>query len=110
MVRHGQARARHHVVGRLRSSPITRLDGSAIAPAQIDATVERLMRAAEVPGVGVLLFAHGAPVYLRAYGMRDTAQRLPLTVDSVMTAASLTKPAFAFLLVSLMRIDNMRGT
>ncbi len=86
--------------------PITRLDGSAVAPAQIDATVERLMRAAEIPGVGIVLFAHGAPVYMRAYGMRDTAQRLPLTVDSVMTAASLTKPAFAFLVMQL--VDDHR--
>jgi hypothetical protein len=59
------------------------------------------MRAARVPGVGIVLFAHGEPVYMRAYGMRDTERRLPLTVDSVMTAASLTKAAFAYLVMQL---------
>jgi len=80
---------------------ITRLDGSSIAAAQIDATVERLMRAAEVPGVGIAIFEHGEPVYLRAYGARDQARRLPLTVGSVMTAASLSKAAFAVLVMQL---------
>lgn len=80
---------------------ITRLDGSSIAPAEIDATVERSMRAGEVTGVGIALFNRGEPVFVRAYGMRETARNLPLTPDSVMTAASLSKAAFAYLVMLL---------
>ncbi len=74
--------------------PIKRLDGSTITSAEIDATVTRLMRAAEVPGVGIAIFNNDRIVYLKAYGLRDKEKNLPLTPDSVMTSASLSKSAF----------------
>jgi hypothetical protein len=46
---------------------IERLDGSNIAPAEIDATVTRVMRAAEVTGVGIAIFNRGKIVYLKAF-------------------------------------------
>jgi CubicO group peptidase (beta-lactamase class C family) len=75
--------------------PITRLDGSTMAPSEIDATVTRLIEAAHVTGAGVAMFNRGRIVYLKAYGLRDTEKGLPLTPDSVMTSASLNKAAFA---------------
>src|SRR5258708_37840730 len=80
---------------------IKRLDGSTIAPAEIDATVTRLMRAAEVTGVSVAILNDGKIAYLKSYGIRDKERSLPLTEDSVMTAASFTKVAFAFLVMQL---------
>ncbi len=80
---------------------VTRLDGSTIAPAEIDATITRLMHAAEVEGVGIALFNEGKIAYLRAYGIRDKEKHLPLTEDSVMTAASFTKVAFAYMVMQL---------
>ncbi|HEV7558845.1 MAG TPA: serine hydrolase domain-containing protein, partial [Kofleriaceae bacterium] len=76
-------------------------DGSSITPARIDDTVTRVMRAAEVTGVGIAIFEHGQPVYVHAYGLRDVEHTLPLTPGSVMTAASLTKAAFAYLVMTL---------
>ena len=87
---------------------VTRLDGTTIAPAQIDAAVARSMNAARVTGAGIAIFNRGRIVYLKAYGFRDTANRLPLTPDSVMTAASLSKSAFATMVMTLVhdgRID-----
>jgi len=78
-----------------------RLDGSTIQPAEIDATVTRLMKAAEVTGVGLVLFNDGKPVYLMAYGLRDKERNLPLTPDSAIYAASFTKVAFAYLVLQL---------
>jgi CubicO group peptidase (beta-lactamase class C family) len=83
--------------------PIRRLDGTSISPAQIDATVTRLMKAAEVPGVGIAIFNGNKIVYLKTYGLRDTEKNLPLTPDSVMTAASLTKSAFATVTMQLVQ-------
>lgn len=85
------------LVGRLSATDpaITRLDGSIITASQIDATVTRLMSAAEVTGVGIAIFNDGKIAYLKTYGVRDKEKNLPLTPDSVMTAASLTKAAFA---------------
>jgi CubicO group peptidase (beta-lactamase class C family) len=80
---------------------IQRLDGSTISPAQIDTTVARLMKAAEVTGAGIAIFNDGKIAYLKAYGFRDTEKSLPLTVDSVMTAASFSKVAFAYLVMQL---------
>src|ERR1700732_3109566 len=80
---------------------VKRLDGSAIAPSEIDATVTRLMRAAEVTGVGIAILNDGKIAYLKSYGVRDKEKSLPLTEDSVMTAASFTKVAFAYLVMQL---------
>jgi len=80
---------------------VTRLDGSNITPTQIDAAVIRSMKAAHVTGVGIAIFNHGKLAYLKAFGFRDTQKRLPLTPDSVMTAASLTKPIFATMVMEL---------
>ena len=78
-----------------------RLDGSSIKPVEIDETVMRLMKAAEVPGVGLALFNDGKIAYLKAYGVRAKEENLPLTADSVMSGASFTKVAFACLVLQL---------
>jgi len=82
-------------------SAISRLDGSKITPAQIDAAVNSSMKAAHVTGVGIAIFNRGKLVYLQTFGFRDTQKRLPLTPDSIMTAASLTKPVFATMVMEL---------
>src|SRR5262249_9638179 len=90
--------------GSLPASPKTavrRLDGSTISPAEIDATLTRLMRAAEVTGAGIAILNHGAVAYAKAYGFRDKEKKLPLTEDSVLGAASFTKVAFTYLVMQL---------
>jgi CubicO group peptidase (beta-lactamase class C family) len=89
------------IVATAQSATVRRLDGSRIAAAEIDATVTRLMRAAGVMGVGLALLNGGGPVYVKAYGVRDVAKNVPLTTDSVMTAASLSKSTFAYLVMQL---------
>jgi CubicO group peptidase (beta-lactamase class C family) len=80
---------------------ITRLDGSQLRSTEIDATVTRVMHAAEVTGVGLAIFDKGDVVYLKTYGVRDKEKNLPLTADSVMTAASFSKVAFAYMVMQL---------
>jgi CubicO group peptidase (beta-lactamase class C family) len=81
--------------------PVTRLDGSQISPLQIDASVTRWMEGAHVTGVGIAVLNDGKVAYLKTYGVRDREKHLPLTPDSVMTAASLTKPVFATVVMRL---------
>ncbi len=83
------------------SQSVTRLDGTRIAAAQIDAVALAAMRNARVPGLGIAIFNDGELAYLKTYGFRDTAAGTPLTPDSVMTAASLTKSAFAVMVLQL---------
>lgn len=80
---------------------IKRLDDSAITPVEIGQTVKRLMRAADVTGAGIAIFNDGKIAYLKAYGVRDREKNLPLTPDSVMTAASFTKVAFGYTVMQL---------
>ena len=83
--------------------PIKRLDRSTITTAEIDATIVRLMRAAEVTGVGIALINDGKVAYLKSYGVRDKEKNLPLTENSVMTGASFTKVAFAYMVMQLVQ-------
>jgi len=83
------------------ASTIKRLDGSTITPSEIDQTVSRLLNAAEVTGAGIAIFNDGKMVYLKAYGFRDSEHKLPLTVDSVMSAASFSKVAFAYMVLQM---------
>jgi CubicO group peptidase (beta-lactamase class C family) len=55
---------------------VKRLDGSKITAAEVDATVTRLMRAADVTGVGVVILNDGKIVYLKTYGVRDKEKEL----------------------------------
>lgn len=82
-------------------SSIARPDGSLETFAQIDSTVSQLMHDANVTGVGIAIFHDGKIAYLKAYGSRDTEKSLPLTPDSVMTSASLSKAAFATMVMRL---------
>jgi CubicO group peptidase (beta-lactamase class C family) len=86
---------------------IKRLDGTTIAAAEIDATIERLMKAAEVPGLGIAVLNDGNVVYLKAYGVRDNERNLPLTVDSAMYAASFSKSVFAYMVMQLVEKESL---
>lgn len=85
------------------SGKITRPDGSQIDSAQVDQTVQQLIQAAHVTGAGIAIFHAGKIEYLKAFGSRDTEKSLPLTPDSVMTSASLSKAAFASLVILLVQ-------
>jgi CubicO group peptidase (beta-lactamase class C family) len=79
----------------LTPSTILRLDGSSMTSKEVDATVIRLMKDANVTGVGIAVFHDGKITYLKTYGQSDTEKGLALTPDTVMPAASMTKAAFA---------------
>ncbi|CAN5558353.1 hypothetical protein BH10PSE14_BH10PSE14_44200 [soil metagenome] len=90
------------------AAPVTTLDGRRLTPAAIDGEVARLMAAGKVTGLGVALIRDGRVVFLRSYGKRDVARDLPLTPDTVMYGASLTKATFAWFVMQLLdehRVD-----
>jgi CubicO group peptidase (beta-lactamase class C family) len=85
------------------ASTIKRLDGSTIAASEVDATVNRMMRDAKVTGVGLAIINDGKIVYLNAYGKRKSSPDLPLQIDTIMSAASFTKVAFAYMVMQLVQ-------
>lgn len=66
----------------------------------LDAVVARAMAATGSRGLAVAVIDRGRVAYVRTYGVRDGAGR-PLERDTVMYAASLTKAAFAYLVMQL---------
>ena len=87
------------------AASVKRLDGSTIAAAEIDATVIRLLAAGKVTGAGIAILNDGKIVYVTGYGLRDVKGALPLTQDTIMSAASLTKSTFAYMVMQLVQED-----
>ena len=77
------------------------IDERVRTPAEIDAAIAHVMKGAEVPGVALALINRGKVAYLKAYGVKNMSPKEPLTVNSVMVAGSLTKVAFAYLVMKL---------
>ncbi len=68
--------------------------------AAIDAEVNKLMTRTGGKGMAVAVIDHGKVGYVHAYGVRN-AKGDPLTVDTVMYGASLTKTVFAYTVMQL---------
>jgi CubicO group peptidase (beta-lactamase class C family) len=67
----------------------------------LDRYIEALMEREDVKGMAVAVVEAGEITHLNAYGYRNVEQRLPLEVDTVMYAASITKAAFAYMVLQL---------
>lgn len=76
--------------------------------AALDQRIAFLMKEAKVPGLAVAIVEDGKVVSVKAYGQRDVEQGLPLTTDTVMYAASLTKAAFAYATMSLVEAGKLK--
>lgn len=81
------------------------LAGCAAAPPSVlsipDDEVRRLMAREQVQGLAIAVIDRGQVVSVKAYGSRNVERGLPLTPQTVMYGASLTKAAFAYMLLQL---------
>ncbi len=80
------------------------LSGCAAAPSISpisDDEVRRLMARENVQGLALATIDRGRVVSVQAYGKRNVERGLPLTPQTVMYGASLTKAAFAYMLLQL---------
>lgn len=73
----------------------------------IDAEVSRLMKRSNANGLAVAVIDHGKVGYVQAYGIRD-AKGDPLTKDTVMYGASLTKTVFAYTVMQLVEQGKLK--
>lgn len=72
--------------------------------AEMDAKVRSVMAQTHAQGLAIAVIDNGRPAYVQAYGVRN-GKGEPLTVDTVMYGASLTKPVFAY---TVMRLAEQR--
>jgi CubicO group peptidase (beta-lactamase class C family) len=89
------------LIGGCQSNPTKVEDTSGVNLTGIDARVTALMATANVPGLTLAVIEGGTVVYSKAYGMADVDKRTPLTTETVMYGASLTKAAFAYMVMQL---------
>lgn len=75
---------------------------AAAAPKQpvLDKEIERLMTAEKIPGVAVAVVENGKVTHVVTKGVRN-ASGDPLTPDTIMYAASITKAAFSYYVLML---------
>ena len=76
---------------------IKRLDGSTISPLEVDRTINRLIKAAKVTGIGVAIINESKIVYVKSFGFRNKEEQKPLTQETIMYGASFTKGVFVLL-------------
>lgn len=57
----------------------------------LDQTIQEALKTFDVPGVGVAVVVGDEVVLAKGYGFRDVARKLPMTGDTVMPIASMTK-------------------
>lgn len=85
------------------------LTGCATAPdtpytldaAAIGAEALRLMKREDVQGMALAVIEDGRVAHVAAHGRRNVERDLPLTTDTIMYGASLTKAAFAYMVLQL---------
>lgn len=69
--------------------------------AAIDAEARRLMTTEDVKGLALAVVDNGGIKHVAAYGFRNVERGEPLTAETVMYGASLTKPMIAYLTLQL---------
>lgn len=104
----------HTISRRAAFAALALLSACATAPAApslppgtaIDAEAQRLMASQDVKGMAVAVIDHGQVVHVQAYGFANVAEQRRLQTDTVMYGASLTKLAFAYMVMQL--VDEHR--
>jgi CubicO group peptidase (beta-lactamase class C family) len=74
---------------------------SAPAPAPSDQEVVQLMQREKLQGLALAVIDDGEVKSVRTWGWRNAEKKLPLQKDTIMYGASLTKAAFAYMLLQL---------
>lgn len=67
----------------------------------IDEQARRLMAQGDVKGLAIAVIDNGKIEHIATYGYRNVEQQLPLEDDTIMYGASLTKAAFAYMVLQL---------
>ena len=74
--------------------------------AAIDAEVNKIMAGTHANGMALAVVDHGKVGYVHAYGIRN-AKGDPLTTDTVMYGASITKTVFAYTVMQLVDLGKL---
>ncbi|HEX7158705.1 MAG TPA: serine hydrolase [Edaphobacter sp.] len=71
------------------------------AVASLTQDIPNLMQQADIPGLSIALIENGRTAWLRSFGTVDPATNAPVTDHTRFSAASLSKPVFAYAVLKL---------
>jgi CubicO group peptidase (beta-lactamase class C family) len=69
--------------------------------ADLEAQIPMLMAEAHVPGVSAVLIQDATVVWQRGFGFSDAHNKAPVDPETIFQAASMSKPAFAYVVLKL---------
>src|SRR5215467_3070529 len=87
----------------LQAQPLQRINGSSISTDSLTMLIQRLMQAANVSGAAISVFNNDKPVYSKTFGLADVQKGIPLTANTEMYGASLSKMVFAYIVMQLVQ-------
>lgn len=67
----------------------------------LDDRIRALMKRDNVPGLAIAVVDHGHIRHIRSFGHANVEKQVPLKTDTIMYAASITKAAFAYMVLQL---------
>jgi CubicO group peptidase (beta-lactamase class C family) len=86
---------------RIPAQTLYRIDGTTLPAAQAHAIADAELARDHVTGAQIALLHNGRTVWTYAYGVRDVEHHLPMTPDTYIWAASITKSVFATWVMTL---------
>ena len=86
---------------RANSVHIKRVDGSKIAAEQLTHEINEIVASEKITGLSAVVINDSRVVYQNYFGLKDTRTNAKLEADTVLYAASFTKPLFAFAFLKL---------
>jgi CubicO group peptidase (beta-lactamase class C family) len=69
--------------------------------AKLERDLPAMMADAKVPGLSAAIIRDGRLFWRRAFGLKDSATKAPVHVDTIFEAASMSKPVFAYAVMKL---------
>lgn len=85
----------------LAQNAIKRLDNSTIKADELTASVAQIVEQAQIAGLSMVVLNDNEVVYSHGFGVKDTKTNAPIDANTVMYAASLTKPLFSYAFLKL---------
>lgn len=81
--------------------------GDKAAVARLNKDIPKYMRLTQVPGVSVALIRNGQLAWFKGFGVTNNDTRQPVTDQTIFEANSLSKPVFAFAVLTLVDQGKM---
>src|SRR5262245_5705880 len=90
------------------AAPATKTPAATPDQARVDAIIQQVARAKQIPGVTLLVEHRGRRVVGRGYGLADVENRVPAELETVYQIASLTKQFTAAAILKLVEAGRLR--